>query len=420
MANNLSSNITRPLAKIFLEAFESSRVVTKTVNTQLLSGKFNPSTGTKVDFKRPHDYNTIRSAGGDISAAAKSDIIAGKATGTVQEYFTAATEWSNIQEALELDQLDQILEPMARRLVTDLELDLAKFMRINTGLNYGARGTAVDAWSDVAGAGAMMDSVGVPMSDNKYYLMNPFTTTSLASAQSGLNAADGLVRTAFEKAQIASNFGGMKALTSNALSSYTSGSTTDRLGDLKTAPDATYVTAKDTMQQTMVIETLGTGTIEAGDQIQVAGVNRLNIATRQLILDTTGAAVPWTGTVLSVVTIAGNEATVVVSGAAIYEANGQYNNVDAAPAAGAVVTILGAAATVYQPNLFYTEQAFGLGTVKLPKLYSTDTVATTSDGMSIRVSKYSDGDANTQKIRFDLLPAYAVFQPNFAGQGYGV
>ena len=420
MANNLSSNITRPLAKVFLEAFESSRVVTKTVNTQLLSGKFNPSTGSNVDFKRPHDYNSIRTSGGDISGSTKSNIIAGKATGTVQPFFTAATEYENIQQALELDQLDQILEPMARRLVTDLELDLAKFMRINTGLNYGARGTAVDAWSDVAGAGAMMDSVGVPMSDDKYYLLNPFSTTALASAQSGLNAADGLVRTAFEKAQIASNFGGMKALTSNALSSYTSGSTTDRLGDLKTAPDATYVTAKDTMQQTMVIETLGTGTIEAGDQIQVAGVNRLNIATRQLILDATGAAVPWTGTVLSVVTITGNEATVVVSGAAIYEANGQYNNVDAAPAAGAVVTILGAASTVYQPNLFYTEQAFGLGTVKLPKLYSTDTVATTSDGMSIRVSKYSDGDANTQKIRFDLLPAYACFNPNFAGQGYGV
>jgi len=420
MANNLSSNITRPLAKIFLEAFESSRVVTKTVNTQLLSGRFNPSTGTKVDFKRPHDYNSIRTSGGDISGATKSDIIAGKATGTVQPYFTSATEWSNIQEALELDQLEQILEPMARRLVTDLEVDLGKFMRINTGLNYGARGTAVDAWSDVAGAGAMMDSVGVPMSDNKYYLMNPFTTTALASAQSGLNAADGLVRTAFEKAQIASNFGGMKALTSNALSSYTSGTTTDRSGDLKAAPDATYVTAKDTMQQTMVIETLGSGTIEAGDQIQVAGVNRLNIATRQVVLDAAGAAVPWTGTVLSVVTIAGNEATVVVSGAAIYEANGQYNNVDAAPASGAIITILGAAATVYQPNLFYTEQAFGLGTVKLPKLYSTDTIATTEDGMSIRVSKYSDGDANTQKIRFDCLPAYAVFNPNFAGQGYGV
>jgi hypothetical protein len=69
--------------------------------------------------------------------------------------------------------------------------------------------------------------------------------------------------------------------------------------------------------------------------------------------------------------------------------------------------------------MFFTKQAFGLGTVKLPKLYSTDTIATTSDGMSIRVSKYADGDANTQKIRFDLLPAYACFNPLFAGQGFG-
>ena len=65
--------------------------------------------------------------------------------------------------------------------------------------------------------------------------------------------------------------------------------------------------------------------------------------------------------------------------------------------------------------MFFTKQAFGLGTVKLPKLYSTDTIATTSDGMSIRVSKYADGDANTQKIRFDLLPAYACFNPSVCG-----
>ena len=125
MANNLNSNVTRKVARVFLDAFEASRVVTKTVNTQLLSGKFNPSSGSNVDFKRPHDYNTIRTSGGDISASTKSDIIAGKATGTVQNYFTAATEWGSVEEALELDQLDQILEPMARRIVTDLELDLS-------------------------------------------------------------------------------------------------------------------------------------------------------------------------------------------------------------------------------------------------------------------------------------------------------
>ena len=420
MANNLNSNVTRKVARVFLDAFEASRVLTKTVNTQLLSGKFNPSSGSTVDFKRPHDYNSIRTAGGDISSSTKSDIIAGKATGTVQDYFTAATEWGNVEEALELDQLDQILEPMARRIVTDLELDLGAYMNKNASLKYGTHGTAVDAWGDVAGAGALMDSVGVPMSSDKYYLMNPFTTTALSSAQNGLNAADGLVRTAWEKAQISSNFGGMMALTSNALSSFTSGDSSDRAGVLASDPDATYVTAKDTMQQTLSVSGLDGTVIRAGDMVTITGINRLNVATRQPILDAAGNQVPWTGTVVADATITAGAATIVVSGAAIYEANGQYNNVTAAPVATNVVTILGAASTLYQPNLFYTKQAFGVGTVKLPKLYSTDTIATTSDGFSIRVSKYADGDANTQKIRFDLLPAYACFNPLFAGQGFGV
>jgi hypothetical protein len=422
MANNLNSNITRPLARVFLDAFESNRVVTKTVNTQLLSGRFNPSTGSNVDFKRPHDYNSIRTSGGDISASTKSDIIAGKATGTVQDYFTVATEFSNIQEALELDQLDEIIAPMARRIVTDLETDLATYMRNNSSLKYGSHGTAVDAWGDVAGAGALMDSVGVPMSDDKFYLMNPFTTTSLASAQNGLTAADGLVRTAWEKAQISSNFGGMMALTSNSLSSFTSGAGADRTGALSSNPDVSYVGAKDTMQQTLAVNAFQADmVVKAGDMVTINGIYRLNVATRQPMIDAAGNNVLWTGVVVADVTLSNTgTGNIVVAGPAIYEANGQYNTVASAPVSTNVVNILSAASTLYQPNLFYTKQAFGLGTVKLPKLYATDTIATTSDGMSIRVTKYADGDANTQKVRFDLLPAYATFNPLFAGQGFGV
>lgn len=422
MANNLSSNITRKVARVFLDEFESSRVITKTINTQLLSGKFNPSSGSNVDFKRPHDYNSIRTAGGDISSSTKSDIIAGKATGTVQNYFTVATEWTNIQEALELDQLQKILAPMARRIVTDLELDLGSYMFKNCNLHYGTPGTVVDAWSDVAGAGALMDSIGIPTNGERYYVMNPFTTTNLASAQSGLSASDGLVRTAWEKAQIPSTFGGLSALTSNALASYTSGTASDRAGTLSSAPDVTYVTAKDTMTQVLPVTAFSANaTVKAGEIITIAGRNRLNLSTRETMLDATGAAIIYAGTVTEDVTLNGSGAgNLTVAGAAIYEANGQYNTTATAAASGDVVTLLGAASTLYQPNMFYHEQAFGVGTVKLPKLYSTDTVATTHDGMSVRVSKYSDGDANTQKIRFDLLPAYATFNPFFAGQGFGV
>ena len=428
MANNLSSNITVKVARVFLDAVESNRMVTKTVDTQLLDGKFSPSSGAIAKFKRPHDFNTIRTPGGDISGETKSDIIAGNADGTVQDYFTAATEWGNLEEAIQLDQLgggtdnmQTILGPMARRIVTNLELDFAKFIQRNASLRYGVHGTAVDAWSDVAGAGALMRSVGVPPGDDMYYLMNPFTTVALASAQSALGAADNLVKTAWEKAQVQTPFGGMMALTADSLATFTSSAGADRAGTLSSAPTPTYVAAKDTMTQAIAVTALQANmVVKAGELITIANVNRLNLSTRQVMVDSTGAVVPWTGVVTADVTLSGAGAgTLVVAGPAIYEANGQYNTVDAAPQSGAVVTILSANAAVYQPNLFYTKQAFGIGTVKLPKLYSTDTVATTSDGMSIRISKYADGDANTQKIRFDLLPAYAVFNPFFAGQGFG-
>ena len=422
MANNLSSNVTRKVARVFLDAFENSRVITKTVATQLLADKVNPSSGSSVDFKRPHDYKTIRTSGGDISSSTKSEIIAGKATGTVQNYFTAATSWGNVEEALQLDQLEDILAPMARRIVTDLELDFASFMLKNSSLRYGTHGTAVDAWSDVAGAAAFMDSMGIDPSVDRYYLMNPFTVAGLASAQSGLNSVDSLIRTAWENAQISTNFGGLRALSATTLASFTSSSGADRAGTLSSAPDATYVTAKDTMTQSLAVTGFQANmVVKAGELVTIASVNRLNCSTRQAMVSATGGNVAWTGVVTADVTLgASGEGTLVVAGPAIYEATGQYNTVTAAPANGAVITIVSATATLYQPNLFYAKQAFGLGTVKLPKLYSTDTVATTSDGMSIRISKYSDGNANSQQIRFDLLPAYACFNPLMSGQGFGV
>ena len=310
---------------------------------------------------------------------------------------------------------------MATRLVTDLELDLSSYMLKNCNLKYGSPGTAIDAWSDVAGAAAFMQSMGVPMEGEKYYVVNPFVAATLASAQTGLHAGDKLVMTAWEKSQISPNFAGLRALTSNALASYTSGTASDRAGTLSANPTVTYVAHKDTMKQTLAVTGFSANaTVKAGEILTITGRNRLNLSTRTQIVDGAGAAIIFCGVVTADVTLdASGAGNLVVAGAAIYEANGQYNTVASAPVSGDVVTLLGSASTVYQPAMFYHKQAFGLGTVKLPKLYMTDTVATTQDGMSIRVTKYSDGDANTQKIRFDLLPAYATFNPMFAGQAFG-
>lgn len=424
MANNFDSNFTRYLARVFLEKFETQRIMSKYVDTQLLDGKFRPDTGNNVDFKRPTDYTSTRTATGDISATTADSIITGKATGTVQDYFTVEVDFDEADEATKMDQLDELLMPMATRIVTDLELDFAEFMMRNTGLLAGTHGQGVGTWDEVALAGSVMQSHGIPMDGSWCYAVNPYTQRSLASNQRSLGSggvSGELIDSAHKQAIISENFAGMKVMTATTLASYTAPSYGgDLVGAVNGTPSPTYLSAKDTMTQSITVDGFtGTPTIPAGTMIQITGRNRLNLSTRKPIITDTGAQVVWTAVVTADVTLAAGAGTLVVSGPAIFEADGAYNTVTSAIADNDVVTILGAESTTYQPNLFWHKQAFSIGSVPMKKLYSTDTLATTEDGLQFRVSKGTSFRENKQMVRFDFRPAYAVLNPFFAGQAFG-
>ena len=425
MANNFDSNFSTKLMRIFMEKYENARILSKNVNTQLLDGKFNPASGTQVDFKRPTDFTSTETSDGDISAVPAKDIIVGKAFGTVQDYITVHVDFDEVDQALKMDQLDELLEPAAARIVTTLELNFANFMLKNSGLYAGTIGTAANAWGDIAEAGAMMTAHGIPASKPWYYTVNPFTQVALAENQRSLGAggsAGAMISEAHQKATITSNYAGFdRVMTATTLPRYTTDSEADRAGTLNGAPTPTYVGAKDTMTQDLVVAAMGANLeIRAGETVQVTGRKRLNLSTRELVLDGSGNSITWTATVTTAVTLDGAGAgTINVTGPGIWETAGAYNTLDSALTSGDVVTILGAASTTYQPNLFWQKDAFSIGSVPIKKLYSTDTVAKTKDGMTLRVSKYADGDANSQTIRFDLHPAFAALNPFFAGKGFG-
>jgi hypothetical protein len=210
-------------------------------------------------------------------------------------------------------------------------------------------------------------------------------------------------------------------MTATTLDSFTIAAGADRAGTLSGNPDVTYSTAKDTMTQVLPVTAFQANlVVAAGETIQITGRNRLNLSTRQLILDETGSEIVWTATVTTGVTLgASGEGNITVTGPAIFESGGAYNTVDTAPVSGDVVTLLGSALTTYQPNMFWHKQAFGIGSVPIKKLHSTDTLATTEDGLQFRVSKGVGFLENEQKIRFDFRPAYSVLNPFFAGQGWG-
>lgn len=424
MANNFDSNFTRQLARIFLEKFESARVLSKNVDTQLLTGRFDPASGENVDFKRPTDYTSSRSPTGDATGIA-DDIITGKATGTVQDYFTVLVDFNEADQALKMDQIDQLLAPMATRIVTDMELDFASFMMKNSGLLTGTVGTAADTWPDIARAGATMMATGIPQDDPWYYAVNPFTQAVLSNIQRSLGSggtSGELVKTAHEKATITTMFAGFdEVMTATTLASFTSATSSDLVGAVNGTPDATYLTAKDTMTQSITVDGFtDTFTLKAGQMVQITGRNRLNLSTREQIVDDTGATVLFTGTLTADAVITSGAGTIIVTGPGLFVDGSPYNTIASAIADNDVITILNASNTLFQPNLFWHKQAFSIGSVPLKKLFATDTLAETEDGLQLRVTKFSDGLTNVQSVRFDLRPAYAVLNPFFSGHGWGV
>lgn len=422
-ANQFDSNFSRKLMRIFMDSFESARSLSKQVDTQLLMGKFNPASGTVVDFKRPVDYVSTRTADGDVSALSPAGIVTGKASGNVQNYITVEIEWQAVDEALKMDQLPKLLAPAAKRIAIDLETDFADFMLTNAGLSIGSPDTAVTTWQHVADAGALMSSLGIP-AGMWTYAMNPFTQAKLADTVRSLGAggvAGGPIDTALKKAILTENFAGFdKVMAASTLSTLTTKAITDRAGTLSAAPDVTYVTAKDTMTQVIKV-TAFTASLEvqAGEIIEFTDAKMINLSTRKPFVDAAGNALKFRSVVTAAVTLDGSGAgDLVCAGPGIFESGEAYNTTNQAIANGEVVTLLGTGSTLYQPNLFFHKNAFAIGSVPQQKLFATDTLATTEDGLQIRVSKGADIRGNLQIVRFDLIPAYAVLNPFLAGQGH--
>lgn len=422
MANNdLNSNVSQIVLKKFLKGFMSDLVLCKTVDRQLLAGEINADTGDSVSFKRPHQFKSLRTPGGDISGQQKNNLISGKATGRVGNYITVPVEWSQLEEAIKLNQLEEILKPVQERMITDLETELAQFMMNNGALSLGSPNTPINKWSDVAQTASLMKDLGIKTGEN-YAVMDPWAAQRLADAQSGLHGSDQLIRSAWEDAQITGNFGGIRALMSNGLASRTQGACGGTL-TVQAAPVVTYNAVKDTYQFALTLAGATasvTGFLKAGDQLKFTSTYWLNQQSKQILYNGS-APISFTATVLADAnSTAGGAVTVTLSGVPIFDTtNSQYNAVNRQVAAGDAVTVVGTAGQAMKPNLFYNKFFCGLGSIPLPKLHSIDSAVATYEGFSIRVHKYADGDANVQKMRFDLLPAFVCFNPHMGGQFFG-
>lgn len=432
MANDYQNNINKKLLKSFCPRFHSSLVLGNTVSKQLVND-FDPSTGIagtdsygQVSMKRPPQYVPKRTVDGDMSAETANPILTGKVQASVSNYITVFVENKQVEEALDADQLDELMAPIAEDMAVALESELGLYMASNAALVSGDPDTPISKWSDIAAAGALLNEIGAPRKD-KYGVVSNFTQPVLADLQASL-AVNPEVGEAWKSAMIGKNFAGLDAvLTTNDLPEYTSGT---QIGSVTVAatPLSTYAAYANTYRMTIALTgfTPTTGTVKAGQILKFPASPMVNLKNHKELRDK-GNAVPFTATVLADATADGSgDLTVTVSGAAIFDNTvtsgfGAFNTVSRAITAADTVNILeSTASNIYRPELAYCSGAFGMGSVVLPKLNTWESNIMNFNGLSIRVHKYSDAIANENGYRFDMLPTFATFNPFWAVKMHGV
>lgn len=82
--------------------------------------------------------------------------------------------------------------------------------------------------------------------------------------------------------------------------------------------------------------------------------------------------------------------------------------VNALPADGAALTIVGAASTGYRQNMAWQRDAIACAFAPLPVLASCEGYTFDADGISLRVMTFGDGKADTESTRLDVLYADPV------------
>ncbi len=420
MPNSLQSNYNKKLLMQFTKSFMSEITIAKSVERQVLVDQFDATTGGQVAMKRPTQYAPQRTNDGDLSAASTNPIKVGQVIGEVGQFCTVLVEATQVEKALQLNQLEELLRPAAVDMAISVESELAARMTRAAAMTSGTKGTLINKWSDVANAGALFKQAGAPEGD-KYAVINNFEQVNLADKQSSL-AVNPNVDDAWANATVATRFAGFdRVLTSSNLAQYTQGTVT--AAALSATPAATYVAYKDSYQMSLALSgvTPATGTIKAGQQIQIAASKLVNFRNRNIVRSTAGD-VPITLTVLEDATAVGGViAALKVSGAAIFEngVDAAYNTVSRALTSGDALVFLGSASSTQSPALAYHKGFFGLGSVQLPKLDSIDSMVMNYEGFSIRVHKFSDGKANKSFYRYDILPTFVCYNPHWGMQVSG-
>jgi len=312
-----------------------------------------------------------------------------------------AWKFNSVDLTMTVDEYsDRYIKPAMSALSSEVETTAAGMYK-KLYHSAGTPGTTPATTKSVGSMGTLLTNHGVPKM-NRSAQLNPDACLEISDQVRGVGSnvgygPDDLAKTALQEASIG-KVGGFNTYDNAFVNIHTVGALGGTPVINGASQDTTYAASKTTWTQTLNVDGASTSITDwalEGDVFTIAGVNSINPATKQS-----------TGSLQQFVVRAdadsngSGELALTISPPIID--SGAFATVDAAPADGAAVTVLGSAGQASPQNIGYHKEAitFGMIPLQVPDAANWGD-ARSYKGMSLRVYKWLDGDADEEYIRVD-------------------
>ena len=308
--------------------------------------------------------------------------------------------FTNFERTVSVQQFEQKMMAACATVVNEIDrqgLDLARLATFNV---IGTPGTLPNtqalALSAILGVNQRLDEMGAPRKDRgRTLICNPALNGSIVQGFAGMFNGQGKLSAQFGSGMMVDSLGLQYAMDQNVVT-HTNGTQ---------AVAGTNVNGANQIGASIIVVGLG-GNMTKGTKITLPGVFAVNPQSRQ----STGTLAQWTLTadVAAAATVLPISPSLVVSGA--------FQNASASPTSGSPFVIFGTASGAFAANVGYHRDAFTLAMVPMesPGKNVVDVEQMSDQGITVMVTKFSDGINDNQIMRLDVLFGWAAPYPELA------
>ncbi|MGE5621430.1 MAG: P22 phage major capsid protein family protein [Candidatus Bathyarchaeota archaeon] len=411
----MSNTILTPsmITKDALIVIENNLTFTRQVNRDY-SDEFavaGAKIGNTVNVRRPARY--VGTTGPALNVEAHNET---SMPVTLTTQFHVDVQFSSQDLTLSLDDFtERVSGPAVATIANKIDRDGIVMGYQNTANAVGTAGTIPSALTVFTEAGAYLDSEGAPRDGKRAMVIDPWCQASMADYLKGLYNPQEKISDVYESGEILGKHIGFSWFMDQNVASHTVGP----LGGTPLVNGASQGITSGWASTTDLVTDGWTAAaasrLKKGDTFTIAGVYGVNPQNRQSY----GKLRKFVVTA-DVSSDSSGNATITISPAII--SGGQFQNVSAAPADNAALTITGAANTVTPQHLAFHRNAFTIASadLEMPQgVHFAARVASKKLGLSLRCVRQYTINNDALPARFDVLYGWSPLYTEHACRVYG-